>query len=316
MQPDYSINLQQGYGGFLTKLSYENGVINKKSLNAQGDTRIQYEINFYRFAKNTLFSKFIPQMVSFSEKSFQLEYLTDVITLENYLRDNTKHYDSNEVIVNTIARVNDILENNLYTEKVIIDIDTFKQNIFLETTGKILSRIQSIKPIIGKYDFIKTVNNVEIMNLETILEKIDLHANKYLINCEFAYYPIHGDLQLNNILINTSTNEIKFIDPRGYFGNSKIFGMKEYDLAKLYFGLGGYSYFDFKNVTELNVIDKNIVIDMKEMINIFDLPFIIQIFIISIWLGNAHCFINNELKAVESYYYSLYIATVCLNKMI
>lgn len=307
------ITLHQGYGGFLTKLRFENGIITKKSLNDQGDVRIKNEINFYNFANTTSFSRFIPKILSFSDNSFNMEYLNDYTTLEIYLRTCVNKTD---VILSTIKNINNILEHHLYTEKVFVELNEFEQNIFLETTGKVLSRIQSVTTIIEKYNFITTVNGVEIMKLDEIMEKIDKHIKNYLKSCEFNYYPIHGDLQLNNILIHRSTNDIKFIDPRGYFGNSKIFGMKEYDLAKLYFGLSGYSYFDLKNVRQLNITDKNICIDMKEMINIFELPTVVQMFIISIWLGNSHCFINNEFKVIESYFYSLYISTLCLNKII
>ena len=90
--------------------------------------------------------------------------------------------------------------------------------------------------------------------------------------------------------------------------------MKEYDYAKIYFGLGGYSYFDLKEVTVLNIINKEeIIIDMKEMVNIFELPDIIQVLILCIWLGNAHCFLSNEFKVVESYFYALYISTLYLH---
>jgi hypothetical protein len=92
--------------------------------------------------------------------------------------------------------------------------------------------------------------------------------------------------------------------------------MKEYDYAKLYFGLGGYSYFDFKDVNDLQIDNDNIIIDMKEMINILEQPYIIQVFIISIWLGNSHCFIKNELKAIESYFYSLYISTIVIKNFL
>lgn len=310
------ICLLQGYGGFLTKLYFQNGIIHKKSLNEHGDVRIKNEMNFYNFANATSFSRFIPKILSFSDNSFDMEYLNDYTTLEIYFRNYINNSDNSDVILSTIQKINNILDKNLYTDKVLVELNEFEQNIFLETTGKVLSRIQSVRSIIEKYNYVSTVNGVETMKLDKIIEKIDKYINNYLKSCEFNYYPIHGDLQLNNILINHSTNDIKFIDPRGYFGNSKIFGMKEYDLAKLYFGLSGYSYFDLKNVTELNIIDKNIYIDMKEMVSIFELPTIVQMFIICIWLGNSHCFINNEFKVIESYFYSLYISTLCLNKII
>ena len=143
-------NLQQGYGGFLTKLSFVNGVINKKSLNDQGDLRIKNEINFYNFANATAFSTFIPKILSFFDNSFNMEYLNHYTTLEIYLRKSTP-----EVMLSTIKKINNILEKNLYTEKILVDMNEFKQNIVLETTGKVLFRIKSVLHIIEKYSFIK-----------------------------------------------------------------------------------------------------------------------------------------------------------------
>jgi hypothetical protein len=175
--------------------------------------------------------------------------------------------------------------------------------------------LKTIDHIVRKYDNIHSVNGLKILKIDIILNKINEFIEEYVKSCELKYYPIHGDLQLNNILINTETDEIRFIDPRGYFGNSDIYGMKEYDLAKIYFGMGGYSYFDLKNVTKLNIENDNIQIDMKEMNNILEHDNIIKILIISIWLGNAHCFISNEYKVVESYFYSLYLATIVTTHM-
>ena len=67
---------------------------------------------------------------------------------------------------------------------------------------------------------------------------------------------IHGDTHLGNILIDNSNN-IYYIDPRGYFGNKKLFGLHYYDYAKLMFGLSGYSIFDEMIIDKLNIIDNN-----------------------------------------------------------
>jgi hypothetical protein len=242
-----------------------------------------------------------------------MEFLENYITVENYLRCNSINNDIkfNEIIEN----IKKILENNLYIEKINIDKAIFKQDLILETTGKILERTSKINFIIKKYNFLTNVNNIKILSLNEIISNIEKIIEKYISENENClYYPIHGDIQLNNILVNVNNNQIKFIDPRGYFGNSKIYGMKEYDYAKLYFGLGGYSYFDFKDVNELNINNENITINMKEMINILEQPYIIQVLIICIWLGNAHCFIENEFKVVESYFYACYISTLVINR--
>ena len=50
----------------------------------------------------------------------------------------------------------------------------------------------------------------------------------------------------SNIIVNTD-DKIKLIDPRGYFGKSYIYGIKEYDYSKLIFALSGYDEFNNKD---------------------------------------------------------------------
>jgi hypothetical protein len=310
---DSTQELIQGYGKFFTKITHVNGFLEKKSLNNDGKIKLKNEIDFYKFISDKKFYKYLPKILDYSEDYFNMEFLENYITLEKYLRNNHNYNIENNKIIENIK---EILENNLYNEIITINKDEFIKNLLLETTGKILERTSKIDIIKEKYKFIKKVNGQEILKLNDIIKNIEKYLEKYIYdNKIFLYYPIHGDIQLNNILINSHDKTIKFIDPRGYFGKSKIYGMKEYDYAKLYFGLGGYSYFDFKNVNKLDIDNENITIDMKEMINILDQPYIIQVLIICIWLGNAHCFIENEFKVVESYFYACYISTLVINKL-
>ena len=64
--------------------------------------------------------------------------------------------------------------------------------------------------------FIKEINNIEV-------EEFNI---------------IHGDPTFNNLLI-SNDNHVTFIDPRGLFGSSVIYGDKDYDWAKLYYSLVG-----------------------------------------------------------------------------
>ena len=55
---------------------------------------------------------------------------------------------------------------------------------------------------------------------------------------------IHGDLCFTNILYDPVSRLFKFIDPRGSFGESGIYGDSRYDIAKLLHSLdGGYDFF-------------------------------------------------------------------------
>jgi hypothetical protein len=131
-----------------------------------------------------------------------------------------------------------------------------------------------------------------------------MHLNK-----REEYSLIHGDIHLGNILIDSSKN-IYFIDPRGYFGKTKLYGLKEYDYAKLMFGISGYSTFDNISITDLNIINLNLSIDfIKEYEYIFEnniFDDITKLLCLSIWLGNNSCFINENKKIVSlmiAFYY-------------
>ena len=117
-----------------------------------------------------------------------------------------------------------------------------------------------------------------------------------------------GVNDLVNILYNDELNECIFIDPRGYFGESSIFGISEYDDAKIKFALTGYDEFDNRLINNLNIKDNNIEIFIdfldESIINDKSLSTLLMI---TIWLGNSHCFISNEYKAIYSYFIALYL---------
>ena len=113
----------------------------------------------------------------------------------------------------------------------------------------------------------------------------------------------------------TYSNEIVFIDPRGYFGESSIFGMKEYDFAKVLFALSGYDEFDSREINSLDIHDNTISIRLNSLdTNIFNRPKLEVLLMLNIWMGNAHSFIENECKMIYSYFISLYLGSIYFSK--
>ena len=294
--------MQQGYGAHYTKVSIINNNVLKKSINQEGLIKIKREINFINFILKNKINFPIPKIVEIKDNSFLMEYLNGYNTLESVLRNKTQNLKK---IIKLIKKYLNILHlsKHKYVSKQV-----YRTLLLQETIYKIKKRTDKIKNIISKYNYIKKVNGKIILNFDLILEKIKELIEKHIDNIlDYKLYPIHGDTHLNNILINDN-NEIKFIDARGYFGDSIIFGIKEYDYAKFYFGLGGYSEFDLKQVNSLNIKNDNITININPLIN-ETISSYIKLLIITIWLGNAHCFIHNEYKVVESYFYAIYLAS-------
>jgi hypothetical protein len=97
------------------------------------------------------------------------------------------------------------------------------------------------------------VNNVKCQPLDSLWDLLE----KKIIS---LYHPgdfciIHGDFCFNNILYDMPSGMLRFVDPRGNFGNTgtTIYGDQKYDLAKLaHSALGGYDYF----VNELFAIER------------------------------------------------------------
>lgn len=67
---------------------------------------------------------------------------------------------------------------------------------------------------------------------------------------------IHGDCTFSNMLLDGDMNPV-FIDPRGYFGHTELYGDPNYDWAKLYYSVvGNYDRFNLKKFRlSINVHD-------------------------------------------------------------
>ena len=213
--------------------------------------------------------------------------------------------------------LNKIYDNlkSLHLHVMLVSMSQFYEDVINETQNKINTRLATVKHIIDKYSFIAKVNNIKLKTLDEIKIKINSNVMNYLNKLDkYEYSIIHGDCQFNNILINVETHDIIFIDPRGYFGDTPIFGLKEYDIAKIYFALSGYGKFDSNSIDLLNIENDNINIDLDiqfDIQNLIKKPFIAAL-MVSIWIGNSHMFINNELKCITSYFISILFGSICL----
>ena len=207
--------------------------------------------------------------------------------------------------INKIKNLLDVIHN--IQQPVIFD--EIKTDLHIELNKKILDRF-------NEYDWsynilFNSINSVNSVKIKDIFYYSDIIKSKVIshLNNRNYYNLIHGDIHLGNILLDKNDN-IYFIDPRGYFGESKIFGLYEYDYAKLLFGLSGYSVFDEMNINELNIVDNNLEIEfIKQYEYIFEsktFDTVTILLCLSIWLANNSCFSNINKKITSlmiAYYY-------------
>lgn len=125
-----------------------------------------------------------------------------------------------------------------------------------EYYAKTLQRLRSIASCIPFADkpYI-VINQKKCRNVLFFRNLFQEMTNKLPKNAEFGI--IHGDGTFTNTLIDDDEN-IYYIDPRGYFGNTSLVGDVNYDWAKLYYSIvGRFDQFNVKRF-ELAIGDNEI----------------------------------------------------------
>ena len=318
----------QNYGFMFNNIEIRNNIFVKSAKNEYGSIKIKTEIEFY---KNIIENKIdfqIPKiyLLDISISIIEMEYLSKYYALTNTFY--TKYSSCTEEeagsmsVTSHTTTLHPIIDQKYIIDKIIKGISilhnfTFKnitkeeyiKNIHIEIYDKIVNRFNDTKWENTQLNQIHSVNGIKIKNIHYYLQKINYKIME-IINKMKTYNLtlIHGDIHLGNILINDEHN-ICFIDPRGYFGNSGLFGVKEYDYAKLLFGLSGYSVFDEMQIETLQINNGNIEIEfIDNYCHIFETGVcagtypvgtfdeFTKLLSLSIWLGNNSNFIDDNKK--------------------
>ncbi len=128
-----------------------------------------------------------------------------------------------------VSKVGDMYENN--------------KEAILDKTKKRLDSIISLVPFADKPTI--TINGKKCINFYKRWKLVEKMVEPYLHQNEYRL--IHGDLTFSNIMHEFKTGKIYFIDPRGYYGKTKLIGDEDYDWAKLYYSIvGNYDQFNAK----------------------------------------------------------------------
>lgn len=291
---------ENNYGFTFNKIIIKDDCFNKTYKNILGKNKINNEIDFYLYVINKNINFPVPQLINYQDGSLSLKYIFNSTTLTNIINSSN--------IYDYINKIKNFL-HNIHSIKKEILFDFIQKDVIIEIEKKVSDRYNEFDWENNKlFNSIKSINNIKIKNIYYYCNIIKTKIIYYLKERNY-YNLIHGDTHLGNILLDENNN-LFFIDPRGYFGESKLFGLYEYDYAKLLFGLSGYSVFDNMIIDELTIINNNIEIDfIKNYEYIFEKKIFDEITILlclSIWLANNSCFSNVNKKITSlmiAYYY-------------
>lgn len=208
----------RAYGSANEMKVYENIVVKNTS-----DLKLKKgEADWYKHSQ----FDFTPKV--FCYDPLIMEKIKDSITLSDRLIKEGKGFEHF-----TVSNMFKILEK-IHTSKGEINADD--NSSYDQYFGKTIKRLEKVDFLFSKFNRDKIeINGKSYINPLKVLKE---HENdiKKIFPQSFRF--IHGDLQTSNALI-TNKNKIYVIDPRGYFGNSELYGDPLYDFAKLYYGFCG-----------------------------------------------------------------------------
>lgn len=121
--------------------------------------------------------------------------------------------------------------------------------------GKTMNRLEKVKDLVpfAKNETV-IINGRKCRNVFYHWEELKQEITKYMPE---RFELIHGDCTFSNIMLKNDSVPV-LIDPRGYFGTTKLYGDPAYDWVKLYYSLiSNYDQFNLKRFT-LDIEDAGI----------------------------------------------------------
>ena len=220
-----------------------------KIVKVSSTSRLRDEISYYCDIEQTPLCHFFPRKFRHNIKNAPYE-----IELEYYDYDdlglqmvNDRHLSARsfealwDVTAAKLVAILDIFQHGWHHHPASEDA---KRKMYIEKTchyQQELIRDSSYFRELNKDKEIK-VNGKRILNFDQIWGSVEQLIQKTLINSD-PLSVIHGDMCFSNILCSKRKNIMRFIDPRGSFGEQGIHGDPCYDIAKLIHSYeGGYEY--------------------------------------------------------------------------
>lgn len=227
------------------RITVEGDKLYKVPQDELGALLSENEINWYKKA-SALGVTNIPQIYSFSPLCMEYINGRNVYELSDFAKEEKSLVL--EKIISSLKKLHSL-------EVFPADCDSYYK-AYIEKTFQRLEKVRQLVPYADQKSI--TINGRKCRNVFFVKDELISKVMSY-IPAEFAF--IHGDCTFSNIIID-SNNEPVLIDPRGYFGECKLYGDPAYDWVKLYYSV--FSNYDRFNLGKyLLEIEEEIRIEVE-----------------------------------------------------
>lgn len=293
----------------------DNRFLFKKAINKKWLEVINQEISaYYKYYSYDNLKNVFPKIFSSFEKdSFFIEFIQwkEVRKIFSNL-----NYKNQIELVEKYEQILQKLHSNVDNS---LSFEEKYEMCYEEYIWKIEKRINSISESIMWFSTITSVNWVEVISFEEVINKLKKWLEEYVKNVRFAV--IHGDCTFSNSML-WDDGSLYLIDPRGKFWKLWVIGDINYDIAKfLYSSLTSYDRFNYDNF-HISFINENEIIyripeydsKIEDYLRKNFLSKDIQIILWIIWLWLAEYIKNDYLKMNGAYWEWMRQLSLIFNK--
>ena len=211
-------------------IEIKDGKLYKIPVDKQGQTLAKREQAWYRMLKDEHFDN-LPEIYGYDPLCME------EIKGKNIYEYNNIPFEKKQQILKQIV---DCLESVHNLRTAPIDKESYRV-AYLDKTYDRLKKVRNLVPFAD--DEYITVNGKKCRNIFYCSDEVNELVMKY-IPTEFKL--IHGDCTFSNMMLRNDKDPV-LIDPRGYFGNTELYGDEAYDWVKLYYSvLSNYDQFNLK----------------------------------------------------------------------
>lgn len=212
-------------------IEIQGNILIKRPVDAQGRNLAVREVKWYEEVKKYNFNQ-IPVIYDYTPLTMEL------IHGENIFRTHLTVEQKQRVIDNLISSLTQLHSFVSIPSDVFSIWDTYYTKTFSR-----LDRIRDMVPFASEKSI--RINGKLCRNPYFLKEAIRKYIQCLCVdNCK-NFVLIHGDCTFSNTMVDKELNVI-FLDPRGYFGHTELYGDIAYDWAKLYYSIYG-DYDQFNN---------------------------------------------------------------------
>ncbi|MBO7484689.1 MAG: NTP transferase domain-containing protein [Spirochaetaceae bacterium] len=216
------------------RIEKKDGKLYKIPVDKQGNDLAVREQAWYKKLKGKHFNN-LPEIYGYDPLCMEEIKGKNIYEYSNIPFDKKQHI---------LKQIVECLESVHIIGSITADKDSYKI-AYLDKTYDRLKKVRFLVPFAN--DEYVTVNGRRCRNIFYHIDEVNKLVMKYLPS---NFKLIHGDCTFSNMMLKNDEIPV-LIDPRGYFGNTELYGDEAYDWVKLYYSI--YSNYDQFNLKRFNL---------------------------------------------------------------